>query len=93
MAKHHICASFLAQEKNLPTIKSNTYRYKKERKERAQKSKFSSKVDKFIKNLEDKGEKHNIMPMINLAQALASSSDSDSIASHELSDDNSNSSE
>ena len=90
MAKHHICSNFLAQDKNLPIIKANTYRYKKDRKEKAQKSKFSSKVDTFIRNLEDKGEQHNITPMISLAQALASSTDSDSNHSHSDTDDDSN---
>ena len=75
--------------KKLPSIKSNTYRYKRERKEKAQTSKFSSKVDRFIKNIVDKGEQHNITPMINLAQALASSIDSDNNISHSDTDDNS----
>ena len=72
-------AEFLAKESNLPMIKSNTYQYKKERKEKTQRNKASTKMNTFIKKLEENGQnRQDITPIIHMAQAMATQSDYDS---------------
>ena len=89
LAKAHPCANFLAKESNLPAIKSNTYKYKKDRKERAKRNKVSTKMDTFIKKLEENGSGgQDMTPIIHMAQAIATHSDynSDTDGSDEDSD-------
>ena len=88
VAKQQMCSKYLDNAENVQAIKSNAYRYKKDRKEKASRAKTSSKMDGFMRTMEDEGHDPTaIVPIINMARALALQSDGDT------SDDESNSSE
>ena len=67
----------MANEKNAKIVKDNTYRFKKDRKEKAYKSKVNKKMDTFIRKLEETGQDNSTLtPIINLAQQIMTSSTS-----------------
>ena len=77
LAKTHLCSLFMANEKNAKIVKDNTYRFKKDRKEKAYKSKVNKKMDTFIRKLEETGQDNSTLtPIINLAQQIMTSSTS-----------------
>ena len=63
----------MTQDKNTKIVKDNTYRFKKERKEKAYKSKVNKKMNTFIRKLGETGQDDStITPIINLAQEIMS---------------------
>ena len=78
VAKQQMCSKYLENAENVQAIKSNAYRYKKDRKEKASRAKTSSKMDGFVSTMEDEGhDPTTIVPIINMARALVLQSDVD----------------
>ena len=70
--------SFIDDAANAQLVKSNTYRYRKDRKEKSLRSKRSSKMRGVIRRLEDQGHTPTeLPPMIHMARAMEVSSDTD----------------
>ena len=79
LAKIDLCTKFLTHDKNASMTKNNTYQYKKDQKEKANRTKVSNKMDTLIRKLEDNGNtESDISPLIHLAQAFTSANLSDS---------------
>ena len=79
MAKHHLCAQFLGNERNADKVKSNTYRFKTAMRDKIKTSKMSDKMESFIKKLApDLQDTARITPLINVAKELWIQSDNDS---------------
>ena len=85
LAKAHLCKRFMEQEENQQAVKSNTYRYKKQLKEKANKYRADKRMNNVIKKMVDEGQsQEDIDPIIKLARAINSqtistyTSDSDS---------------
>ena len=79
IAKHQMCTKFIDNAENTQDIKSNFYRYKKDRKDKAPNVKISSKIDGIIRSMEDEGhETKDLAPIIHIAKAMALNSDSES---------------
>ena len=69
---------YLETAKNTFVIKSNTYRYEKYRKEKAQIVKMASKMDGTIHSMEEDGHStQEISPIIHMAKTLAYDAKSD----------------
>ena len=75
----------MEQEENQQAVKSNTYRYKKQLKEKANKYRADKRMNNVIKKMVDEGQsQEDIDPIIKLARAINSqtistyTSDSDS---------------
>ena len=77
VAKKQMCIIYLDIAEKFQSIKSNTYKYKKDRKEKASREKISSKMDEFMRTMEDEGyDSKGIASVINMARTLANNSDS-----------------
>ena len=79
LAKIDMCLRFIKQEDNNATVRNNTYRYKKQLKEKMQKNKVESRMHHAIKKMVDEGNnQQDIDPIIKLARAFhVEDSDSD----------------
>ena len=78
VVKAQLCSKFIDDAANAQLVKSNTYRYRKDRKEKSLKAKRSSKMSGVIRQLEDQGHTPTeIAPMIHMARALENISDTD----------------
>ena len=90
LAKVHLCTNFISKESNMSLVKTNTYKYRKERKERLQKSRISSTFKSFIKKMgNDDNTEQELNSFINLAQALDhddKASDSDELSEQSTTD-------
>ena len=72
VANHQMCAKYLDIAEHIQSIKSNTFRYKKYRKDKASRAKTSLKMEGFMRMMEDAGhDPKEITPIINIARALA----------------------
>ena len=68
LANAHLCSMSMANEKNAKVVRENTCRFKKNRKEKADKSQVNKKMDTFMKKLGETGrDDSTLMPIINLA--------------------------
>ena len=71
VAKIFICNIFVDDTANAALVKSNTYRYKKEQKEKAARYKTTSRMDGIIKNMENVGNTETqLAPMIHMANTM-----------------------
>ena len=71
LAKTHMCTRFLEDDNNKQTVRENTYRYRKQLKERLQKKRVDTRVKRVINKLVDKGQsQQDIGPIIKMAMAL-----------------------
>ena len=78
VAKAHMCNRFIEDASNAQLVKSNTYRYRKDRKEKSLRTKRSSKLRGAIRRLEAQGHTPTqLAPMIHMACAMEDSDDSD----------------
>ena len=79
VAKTFICNRFVDDTANTALIKSNIYRYKKEQKEKAIRSKTTSRMDGIIKKMEIAGHTETqLAPMIHMANAMVEDYSDDS---------------
>ena len=70
VAKAHIWNIFVMDDTNTQLVKSNSYRYKNEQKDKAIRNKTSSRIDGYIKKIED--DSHTplqMAPMIHMENA------------------------
>ena len=78
MAKAHICSTYMADPNNKDIIKSNTYKYRKDRKEKSIIAKQTSKMDGILRKMEDDGRTEAEMaPLIHMANAMTVESDTE----------------
>lgn len=71
VAKTFICNRFGGDTVNAAFVKSNTYRYKKEQKEKELRSKTTSRMEGIIKKMGNSGHTETqIAPMIHMANAM-----------------------
>ena len=67
VAKAHICNRFVTDDTNTQLVKSNNYRYEKEQKDKAIRNKISSRIDRYVKRIEDDGHSPlQMSPMIHM---------------------------
>ena len=72
-------SKYLDISENIQSIKSNAFRYKKDRKDKASGAKTSSKMEGFMRTMEDtEHDPKEITPIINISRALVLHSDSKS---------------
>lgn len=84
VVKQKMCTKYLTIVDNSQAVKSNLYRYKKERIDKASHTKTISKMDGIIRNMEDDGHNpEDLVPIIHMAREMTIHPDSDT------SDDNS----
>ena len=84
VAKAYICNRFMEDAANASIVKSNTYRYKKEQKEKAMRLKTSSRMDGIIKKMESAGHTDlQLAPMIHMANAMVDDSSDESNSDNE----------
>jgi len=73
-----MCSKYLETAENTSVIKSNTYRYKKDWKEKEQRVKTTSKMNRIIRSMEeDVQSTQEIAPIIHMAKALTYDANSD----------------
>ena len=71
VAKTFICNRFVDDTVNAALAKSNTYRYKKEQKEKVIRYKTTSRMDGIIENMETAGHTGTqLAPMIHMANVM-----------------------
>ena len=79
VAKTFICNIFVDNTINVALVKSNTYRYKMEQKEKAIRSKTTSRMDGIIKKIEISGHTETqLVAMIHMANAMVEEYSDDS---------------
>ena len=75
---------------NKASVKSNTYRYKKDKRDKSQQTKTTSKMNRIIRTMEDEGHStDHLAPTIYMERAMAINSDSDNSDSDGNSSDSS----
>ena len=84
-----MCTRFINQEDNNALVRNNTYRYKKQLKEKMEKHKVESRMQHAIKKMVDEGNnQHDIDPIIKLARAFhVDDSDSDNTSDDDMSEE------
>ena len=84
VAKASICNRFMEDTANASIVESNSYRYKKEQKAEALRTKTSSRMDGIIRKMESAGHtEQQIAPMIHMVNAMADESSDDISSDHE----------
>ena len=78
MSKQQLYTEYLVIAENMKDIKSNSYRYKQDRKDKALRDKISSCLDGYITSMTDKGQDpKERVPLINMAKVLVYESGSE----------------
>ena len=79
IAKTFICNRFVDDTVNAALVKSNTYRYKKEEKEKAIRYKTTSRMDSIIEKMEIAGHTETqLAPIIHVANTMVEDYSGDS---------------